>query len=122
MWLIVGFMVHVALIYFGAQFAQLHCADFWRCTGAGCLSFIGMLLLGGFVAPLALFGTPALSVPYGAHVVNAVALLAATALAVRLLLSASWVQAWTIGALVSVANLLWSVLTISPLPLCRPGG
>jgi len=83
MWIIVGFIVHVGLIYAGAQLAQLQYFDLWRCAGVGCLSYVAMFVLGGIAVQLLLLGSPLSASPYMKYAADAAMLGLATAVAAR---------------------------------------
>ena len=96
---IVAFLLHGALIYLGAHFAQLEYVDFWRATVVALISYVVMILVGLLLLPLVL--VPGLNVLFGGIV-----LLVGTACAAKIVLSCDWKAAWTIGVVTAVANTL----------------
>ena len=121
MWQLMGFLLHVLVIYAGAQLTQLPGLDLWRCMGVGCLSYLVLLVFGGFAASLLTLGNPLWIGQLGQVMLNALLLGAATALAARLILSSGWRQALSIGLIVTAANALYSWVAGATPALLPPG-
>lgn len=108
--MLVGFILHVLVILFGAKIARIGKAGFWNCAAVALLSYIVMALARLLVFPL-------MWLPVISSLVMAFILFLGTAIAIKLVFDTEWSKAWTVGIVVFVVNFITTlVFSFSVLP------
>lgn len=108
--MLVGFILHVLVILFGAKIARIDKAGFWGCAAVALLSYIVMALARLLVFPL-------MWLPVISSLVSAFILFLGTAIAIKLVFDTEWNKAWTVGIVVFIVNFITTLIfSFSVLP------